>query len=276
MPLALKPISAIASTSRLALLLLSAFLVICPTQVEAVNGRPSSGTDSNGACSLDSLSNEAVISGLRIASIFIVLISSTLGVTLPFLPQLALSSSTSSRTRRFWDGVFFTLKYAGAGVIIATAFVHLTYEAFIQLSSPCITLAYEPLAPVLAMASLSLVFIIDCFLTRYLHRLRKRNAARKLQQSSSGMSSSTEDPSSATLAVAAGSRPLMMAAASTGTLAAIPPPMNKKKKKSNSNNKKEESYDLSPQTLHQIRLEEHRLDEKSRELEVMVIEGGIV
>jgi zinc transporter 1/2/3 len=216
-------------------------LAINPAQA-AVNGRPSS----NGVCDLAAAgAQEQLTSNLRIAAIFIVLISSTLGIVLPFLPQLATNKlSKSSKARRFWDETFFVLKYAGAGVIIATAFVHLTYEAFVQLESPCITLAYAPLAPVLSMSSLSVIFLVDCFLTRYLHRLRKKTASNRKLIKEQQLHSQMLNPDQA-----------VSGSTHISTL---------------------KSMDSLEREDEQERLLEERLDEQSRELEVMVIEGGIV
>lgn len=224
-------------------------LVQLAVPAAAVNGRPSS--SSGGVCDLSTTSEETV-SALRIAAIFIVLASSTLGIVLPFLPQLASSkTSSNSKARRFWDETFFILKYAGAGVIIATAFVHLTYESFVELESPCIDLVYKPLAPVLSMASLSLIFLVDCFLTRYLHRLRKKNRV------THGLARKTREEEKNAEEV---SNVLRLGRTGPGSIP-LPP------------RKRVESLERDEENA---RLEEERLDDKSRELEVMVIEGGIV
>lgn len=224
--------------------LLLAALVQLAVPAAAVNGRPAGA--SAGICDLSSTLEDPV-STLRIAAIFIILVSSTLGIVLPFLPQLASSrSAADSKARRAWDETFFVLKYAGAGVIVATAFVHLTYESFVELESPCINLIYKPLAPVLSMASLSLIFLVDCFLTRYLHRLRKKHNERSIK-----------DDKDEELQV---SNMLALGQTAPGTI--ILPP-----RKTKAELEKAEELE---------RLEEERLDEKSREMEVMIIEGGIV
>lgn len=224
--------------------LLLATLVQLVAPAAAVNGRPAGA--SAGVCDLSS-TLEDTASSLRIAAIFIVLISSTLGIVLPFLPQLASSrSAADGKARRFWDETFFVLKYAGAGVIVATAFVHLTYESFVELESPCINLVYKPLAPVLSMASLSLIFLVDCFLTRYLHRLRKKHQERSIK------SEKDEELQMSNM--------LALGQTAPGSIT-LPPRRTKAEI--------ERAEELE-------RLEEERLDERSRELEVMIIEGGIV
>jgi zinc transporter 1/2/3 len=213
--------------------------------VEAVNGRP---TASVGVCDLSSTLEDSV-SALRVAAIFIILVASALGIILPFLPQLASSrSANNSKARRFWDETFFVLKYVGAGVIVATAFVHLTYESFVELESPCINLTYKPLAPVLSMASLSVIFLVDCFLTRYLHRLRKRNRERTSKR---GELMDEELQMS---------NVLILGQTAPGSIT-IPPRRTKEEL--------ERAEELD-------RLEEEALDERSKQMEVAIIEGGIV
>jgi solute carrier family 39 (zinc transporter), member 1/2/3 len=69
--------------------------------------------------------------GLRISSIFVILIGSLLGSTVPVL--LARASKV-----RVPKSVFFVTKYFGSGVIIATAFIHLLAPAVEALGSPCL------------------------------------------------------------------------------------------------------------------------------------------
>lgn len=214
----------------------------------AVNGRPSSGAEEDGdTCDLAS-ATEDTVRNLRISAIFIVLVSSSLGIVLPFLPQLASSSSSSktgtsssSKARKIWDETFFILKYAGVGIILATAFVHLSYESYVQLASPCINLVYSPLAPVLSMASLLVIFLIDCYLTRYLHQLRKKHERNKRM-----LRESQQDRNDINTTTSLG---LVQVRKTVESL------------------ERDEEID---------KLDEARLDEKSRMMEVMIIEGGIV
>lgn len=91
------------------------------------------------------------------------------------------------------------------------------------------------------MSSLAVVFLVDCFLTRYLHRLRKKHERTKKSQLE-------------------GQQMLLLGQTGPG---AVVLPM----RKTVESLERDEELD---------RLEEERLDEKSRELEVMIIEGGIV
>lgn len=142
-------------------------------------GVPSS---AGGTCSSSGIAIGG-ITPLRIASVFIVLASSTVGILLPFIPEIASRNTTlGKKTKIFYEELFFTLKHVGTGVIIATAFVHLSYEAMVDLESPCLNLSYKPLSPVLSMCSLGLIFLVDCWMTRYLHRLKKTNNARPSEE----------------------------------------------------------------------------------------------
>lgn len=67
--------------------------------------------------------------GLRVASIFIILVGSTCGASFPVLAK-----------RIPWlkvpKGAFDFAKYFGSGVIIATAFIHLLSPGLSELTSP--------------------------------------------------------------------------------------------------------------------------------------------
>lgn len=68
--------------------------------------------------------------GLRISSIFVILVGSLLGALLPVV--LARNSKMRVGT------AFFIAKYFGSGVIIGTAFMHLLSPAYDALGSPCL------------------------------------------------------------------------------------------------------------------------------------------
>ncbi|KAG2338683.1 ZIP-like iron-zinc transporter [Suillus weaverae] len=99
---------------------------------------------------------------LRIASIFIVLIGSTSGALFPVLAQ-----------RTNWlhvpKAVFDFAKYFGSGVIIATAFIHLLSPALGELSSPCLSPAWQqyPYPLALAMLSIFSIFIVELVAFRW-------------------------------------------------------------------------------------------------------------
>ncbi|OAA63533.1 plasma membrane low affinity zinc ion transporter [Niveomyces insectorum RCEF 264] len=70
--------------------------------------------------------------GLRIASVFIILVGSLLGVFLP------MALARTSPNWRFSQLAFFLCKYFGSGVILSTAFMHLLSPAVEALSDPCL------------------------------------------------------------------------------------------------------------------------------------------
>ncbi|KAL2823694.1 Zinc/iron permease [Aspergillus cavernicola] len=70
--------------------------------------------------------------GLRISSIFVILIGSTFGALFPVLAR----SYQNSTVPRY---AFFIAKYFGSGVIIATAFIHLLGPAEEALRNECLT-----------------------------------------------------------------------------------------------------------------------------------------
>src|ERR1700753_3476450 len=69
--------------------------------------------------------------GLRIAALFIIWVTSSIGATFPIF-------ANRHRGLKVPEWVFFICKYFGSGVIIATAFIHLLAPAADALSSPCL------------------------------------------------------------------------------------------------------------------------------------------
>lgn len=94
--------------------------------------------------------------GLRVGSIFIIMVTSSLGALFPIL-------AARLRFLNIHKSVFEGAKYFGSGVIIATAFIHLLAPAVGQLGSECLTgvWAEYPWAPALAMISVFLVFFVE-------------------------------------------------------------------------------------------------------------------
>ncbi|KAM6497018.1 ZIP-like iron-zinc transporter [Amanita muscaria] len=94
--------------------------------------------------------------GLRVASVFIVMVGSMSGA---FFPVLARRSSWLRVPDAVWDFA----KYFGSGVIIATAFIHLLAPAISELSSPCLDPAWliYPYPLGLSMLSVFSIFIVE-------------------------------------------------------------------------------------------------------------------
>ncbi|OMP86163.1 Zinc-regulated transporter 2 [Diplodia seriata] len=77
---------------------------------------------------------------LHVASLFIILLVSTLSCASPLL-ALTLSkrlSNTPKRPRKCTTTLLFTARHFGTGVLLATAFVHLLPTAFAALGDPCL------------------------------------------------------------------------------------------------------------------------------------------
>ncbi|EIW65946.1 hypothetical protein TREMEDRAFT_41167 [Tremella mesenterica DSM 1558] len=102
-------------------------------------------------CSAD---NGTTRTGLRIGSIFIILVTSLIGTCLPIFLR---SSSFVPR----W--AFEFAKFFGSGVIIATAFIHLLAPAFDELGSECLSGTWTEYdwAPAFAMLAVYCIFFAE-------------------------------------------------------------------------------------------------------------------
>ncbi|XP_042397407.1 zinc transporter 8-like [Zingiber officinale] len=121
----------------------------------------------DGECSGDaSASDRKKADPLKIAAIFSILASGSLGVSIPLLGRWV----PALRPEKDW---FFVIKAFAAGVILATGFIHILPDAFGSLTSPC--LAPSPWqdfpfagfgAMVAAIGSLAVDAIATGFLSR--------------------------------------------------------------------------------------------------------------
>ncbi|THG95696.1 hypothetical protein EW026_g6003 [Hermanssonia centrifuga] len=102
--------------------------------------------------------------GLRIASVFIILIGSMFGASFPVLARRSKWLSP-----RVPQGVFDFAKYFGSGVIIATAFIHLLSPALDELGSGCLApgWAVYPYALAIALLSIFMIFIVEIIAFRW-------------------------------------------------------------------------------------------------------------
>ncbi|GAA5899337.1 hypothetical protein JCM5296_007537 [Sporobolomyces johnsonii] len=93
--------------------------------------------------------------GLRVAAIFIILVTSALGTLFPVVSRRS-KLPVSER-------VYQAAKYFGSGVIIATAFIHLLAPAFDALTSPCLTGTWQEYdwAPALSMCAVFGIWIVE-------------------------------------------------------------------------------------------------------------------
>ncbi|PWN48425.1 Zinc/iron permease [Violaceomyces palustris] len=279
------------SRPTLSLLVPLLFSLVClpsSSVVVAINGRPDTqepSSDVSSVCSDDAAGGSYNI-GLHVAAIFVVLVSSSLGITLPIItksfrqfksrrqalktsaqpPPLANHSHdlTEHPSKLDWlDEVFFASKYFGTGIILSTAFVHLLFEAFTELSSECINLVYEPTSPAIAMASLFLIFLVDFALMRHirnskkaLEALKRRRDQQREEQRALGSSAFLKSDATATAMVDE----------------TTPSP-----KATGDEQTRIDGLLVSDDELaEQERRDDERLRERAKELDCMVIEGGIV
>ncbi|ETS74020.1 hypothetical protein PFICI_13886 [Pestalotiopsis fici W106-1] len=91
---------------------------------------------------------------LRIGLLFVILVTSFIGVAGPIFIKPVLSKK--------FDIVFIILKQFGTGVIISTAFVHLYTHASLMFTNECLTgIEYESTTSAIVMAGLFLSFVVD-------------------------------------------------------------------------------------------------------------------
>ncbi|KAI0480896.1 ZIP zinc/iron transport family [Xylariaceae sp. FL0804] len=101
--------------------------------------------------------------GLRISSIFVILVGALLGAVGPVL--LARGSKMRVNGR-----AFFVAKYFGSGVIIATAFIHLLSPAEAALNNPCLPdgpFQEYDFAACIALMTVFVMFTIELLASRF-------------------------------------------------------------------------------------------------------------
>ncbi|KAG8980947.1 high-affinity Zn(2+) transporter zrt1 [Tulasnella sp. 427] len=105
--------------------------------------------------------NEHTYTGLRIASIFVILAGSSFGALLPVVAK-------RSPFLKLPKTVYEFAKYFGSGVIIATAFIHLLAPAFEELGSECLSPGWQsyPWASAITMISMFILFLTELFAFR--------------------------------------------------------------------------------------------------------------
>ncbi|KAL5537146.1 hypothetical protein ACEPAF_969 [Sanghuangporus sanghuang] len=101
--------------------------------------------------------------GLRIASIFIILVGSTAAALFPIIARRTRLKHVIPKS------VFDFAKYFGSGVIIATAFIHLLAPAIEALGSSCLTGNWQiyPWALALCMLSVFVMFLAELIAFRW-------------------------------------------------------------------------------------------------------------
>lgn len=100
--------------------------------------------------------------GLRISSIFVILVGSLFGAVFPVYARRIGSNGLPS-----W--MFFVAKYFGSGVIIATAFIHLLGPAEEALTNPCLTGPITEYSWVegIVLMTIIVMFFVELMVMRY-------------------------------------------------------------------------------------------------------------
>ncbi|KAF2183487.1 Zip-domain-containing protein [Zopfia rhizophila CBS 207.26] len=99
---------------------------------------------------------------LRIGLLFVILITSAIGVFAPIFV-----TSFTRLTER--STIFVTLKQFGTGVVISTAFIHLFTHAQLMFANECLgELDYEGTTAAVFMAGLMLSFLVDYLGARFI------------------------------------------------------------------------------------------------------------
>ncbi|KAK9463840.1 Zinc/iron permease [Lipomyces oligophaga] len=119
---------------------------------------------------------------LRLFSVFAVFAVSSVAVFLPvFIQRYVKSTSDSHHTT---ESVMLVIKQFGAGVIVATAFIHLLPDAFETFDDPCIgEIQFDAWPGLLALVGVLITFVIDNLGHRIVAE-RIRSACLKLEQDS--------------------------------------------------------------------------------------------
>ncbi|CAO2654035.1 Nn.00g107680.m01.CDS01 [Neocucurbitaria sp. VM-36] len=127
---------------------------------------------------------------LRIGLLFVILVTSSIGV---FTPILTTRFNLMSHT----NIIFVVLKQFGTGVVISTAFIHLFTHAELMFGNQCLgELQYEGTTAAIFMAGLFLSFLIDYLGARFVQwRQNKR-----VESSTEIADASDDDKSGATSA----------------------------------------------------------------------------
>ncbi|CAK1354235.1 putative zinc transporter 8 [Cercospora beticola] len=102
--------------------------------------------------------------GLRVGSIFIVLVTSSIGVYAPMF----LNKIPFIRNSAVSYNILMIIKQFGTGIIISTAFIHLYTHADLMFSNECIgELGYEATTSAVVMAGIFICFLIEYIGTRF-------------------------------------------------------------------------------------------------------------
>lgn len=119
--------------------------------------------------------------GLRIAAVFIIWFTSTMGAVFPVFAKVHPGLGVPA-----W--AFFVAKFFGSGIIIATAFIHLLSPAEDALRDPCLTGAiteYDWVSGIILIVVMVL-FFVELMVMRYSQAPLPASTGRAMQDSKEG------------------------------------------------------------------------------------------
>ena len=99
---------------------------------------------------------------MHIGSVFVIMVFSFLGTTIPFIFKKYFSTSSL---------IFQSAKLVGSGVILSTAFNHMLTAAFENLSSPCAEIEYGALAGICALIGVLFTLVVQLIASETLSHL---------------------------------------------------------------------------------------------------------
>ncbi|KAL2825867.1 ZIP zinc transporter-domain-containing protein [Aspergillus pseudoustus] len=138
---------------------------------------------------------------LRIGTLFVVLVTSAIGVFLP----MALMKLPSAKIN-VW--VLTIVKQFGTGVILSTAFVHLYTHADLMFSNDCLTgVEYEATTSAIVMAGIFLSFLTEYIGHRYICARAARSGANTAQPAATPETTETGSNASKSAAEAVAATP---------------------------------------------------------------------
>ncbi|KAF7373805.1 Zinc-regulated transporter 1 [Mycena sanguinolenta] len=115
--------------------------------------------------------------GLRVAALFIILVSSMLGAMLPVL--LARHAQARSGICKVPRGWLNFAKHFGSGIILGTAFIHLLAPGIEALGNPCLSPGWRnyPYALGFCLSSILGIFVIEVVSMSYGSRRRSKSGS---------------------------------------------------------------------------------------------------
>merc|ERR1712000_698375 len=127
--------------------------------------------------------------GLRVGTLFVVLVTSSIGVFAPML----LAKVPSRNVNSF---IFTTVKQFGTGVIVSTAFVHLYTHASLMFNNECLgVLDYEATTSAIVMAGIFMSFLFEYIGHRIIvARNRGRNTGSSAYANATNLTTKAEGP----------------------------------------------------------------------------------